>query len=805
MNIWILTSELPSEYAGGIARYVENFAKIAGENGHKVTIIARSQEKVNKEIHKNVNLIGVVTKEGLVHAVSSEDPVKHPAFPYNILNFWDAFSYHMAEEVIELLKTKELPDVIEVQEYGAVGYYLQQRKLIEDLPLKNIPIVVHLHSSWFETAKINQEPLYKLPYYWIGQMEKFSIFSADALISPSHFIADSLKKSLKKDFHIETFPLPTLVEKKKIRENFNNRDIIYFGRLEIRKGVLPLIKSCVKLWEKGEDFRLILIGGDTEYFPKNMSVGAFIKERYKKWIDSGRLILKNQMKHEELVERLRDAWAVTIPSLWENFPNTCIEAMSVGQVVLVSKSGGQAEMVEEDGKNGFIFDWEKEGDFEDKLLKILNLSIEEKIKIGKNAQERIYKFCDPKTVLEQRINHFKKVISNYKPKEIFPTTYDVPPAPKNLKKFNQIKDLLSVVIPYYNLGKLLEETLDSVLNSTYKNLEIIIVNDGSTDEESLNMLKKIEKRGLENVRVLTTSNQGLASARNNGAKEAKGEFLAFIDADDLIDSRYFEKAIKILKKYKNVSFVYSWVQYFENSNDVWPTYNAEFPYMLGHNMLNANFVLKYDEFMNKGLNKKIMEYSLEDFEAWISIMEKGGVGVSIPQILTKYRIRKNSMYRQSNKNQIYYLYQLITQLHSSLYQQYGVELFNLQNVNGPAFAWIHPSADMTQPPNVYVEELKRKNEELYKECKRLAEAWEIHNNFIQEQTKYINSLENQISSLTKKNLNNNIVLEDGELSWREYELGAKIVKKIKGNFLVKVMLKNPKIKDFIKKMVKRFV
>ena len=373
MNIWILTSEMPSEYAGGIARYVENFAKIAGEEGHKITIIARSLEKVDKEIAKNVRMIGVVTKEGIVHTSTSSDPAKHPAFPYNILTFWDAFSYQMAEEVIELLKTKNLPDIIETQEYAAVGYYLQQRKLIEDSPLKNIPIVVHLHSSWFETARINQEPLYKLPYYWVGQMEKFSIFSADALISPSYFIADSIKKTLKKDFEIETFPLPTMIEKREIKKEFKNKNIVYFGRLEVRKGVLPLIESSVRLWKEGEDFTLTMIGGDTDYFPRNISVGTFIKNRYKKWIEEGRLILKSQMRHEELINEISTAWAVTIPSLWENFPNTCIEAMSLGQVVLVSKSGGQAEMVQEDGKNGFIFDWKKGGEFEEKLKIILSL------------------------------------------------------------------------------------------------------------------------------------------------------------------------------------------------------------------------------------------------------------------------------------------------------------------------------------------------------------------------------------------------------------------------------------------------
>ena len=737
MNIWILTSEMPSPFAGGIARYVENFARILGEKGHSVTIVAKSEEEIEKEIFKNVFLAGVVPKEASGY-FGNFSPSEHPAFPYNVLTFWDAFSYQIAEKVLSLLKKRPKPDVIETQDYSAVGYYLLQRKLVKEELLKDIPIVVHIHSPWFETAKFNEEPLYKLPYYWVGQMEKFCILSADALVSPSKFVADSIKKSLKRELAIETFPLPTTIEKREIDGAGERRRILYFGRLEIRKGVLPLIEKSVSLWEKGVEFELVLMGSDTDYFPMGESVGSFIKKRYRKWIDDKKLVLIPQKRYEAVLEEIKRAWAVVIPSLWENFPNTCIEAMSLGRVVLASKEGGQAEMIDRDGENGFVFDWNRDGDFEEKLLRILSLSEEERKRIGERAQERIYDFCDPERVYEKRISHFEKVIKSASFGKVFPVTYEIPSFAKNLTKYEQKRDLLSVVVPYYNLGSLLKETLESVLNSTYENLEVLIVNDGCDEEESLKVLDEIRKEKDERVRIVDTENGGLALARNKGAKEAKGEFLAFVDADDLIDERFFEKAVRVLKNYENVSFVYSWVEYFGEIRDVWPAYNAEFPYLLAHNMVNANVVLRYEDFMNKGLNKKDMKYGLEDYEMWINILENGGVGVALPEILVKYRIREDSMYRKASKDQIYTSYEKIVSLHSQMYKKYGEELFNLQNQNGSASEWIHPS------------------------------------------------------------------VSPSGLAWREYELGAKIVRKIKNNFLVKLLLKNPKMKESIKRAVKRF-
>ena len=92
------------------------------------------------------------------------------------------------------------------------------------------------------------------------------------------------------------------------------------------------------------------------------------------------------------------------------------------------------------------------------------------------------------------------------------------------------KPLISVIVPVYNVEKYLYTCLDSILNQTYSNIEIICVNDGSTDK-SRKILEEYRKKDSR-IRIVDKENGGLSSARNAGMRVAKGEFYSFIDSDD---------------------------------------------------------------------------------------------------------------------------------------------------------------------------------------------------------------------------------------------------------------------------------
>ena len=101
---------------------------------------------------------------------------------------------------------------------------------------------------------------------------------------------------------------------------------------------------------------------------------------------------------------------------------------------------------------------------------------------------------------------------------------------------------VSVIIPVYNVEKYLSECLDSVVNQTLKDIEIICVNDGSPDGSAAILEEYAQKDNR--IKVITQENRGLSEARNSGLKIASGEYIAFLDSDDYIDLKFFEQLYK---------------------------------------------------------------------------------------------------------------------------------------------------------------------------------------------------------------------------------------------------------------------
>ena len=108
-----------------------------------------------------------------------------------------------------------------------------------------------------------------------------------------------------------------------------------------------------------------------------------------------------------------------------------------------------------------------------------------------------------------------------------------------------MKPMVSVIVPLYNASAYIVEALDSVLASTYRPLEIVVVDDGSKDD-SLSAVQAYAKDHPE-VRVLHQENAGVSAARNHGIREAKGEYILPVDADDTIGTTYIEHAVEAMQ------------------------------------------------------------------------------------------------------------------------------------------------------------------------------------------------------------------------------------------------------------------
>ena len=123
-------------------------------------------------------------------------------------------------------------------------------------------------------------------------------------------------------------------------------------------------------------------------------------------------------------------------------------------------------------------------------------------------------------------------------------------------------ELISIIVPVYNINNYVEKCLISLMNQTYKALEILCINDGSTDD-SLDILEKLSKRDSR-IKIISQPNKGLSAARNTGIANAKGDYIVFVDGDDWVDIEMCQKAYKIISE-TNVDIVlWSYVKEYPN-------------------------------------------------------------------------------------------------------------------------------------------------------------------------------------------------------------------------------------------------
>lgn len=207
--------------------------------------------------------------------------------------------------------------------------------------------------------------------------------------------------------------------------------------------------------------------------------------------------------------------------------------------------------------------------------------------------------------------------------------------------------MISIIIPSYNSAHLIYDTLNSVLQSTLSDYEIIIINDGSTDNTHDVVTPYLaDKR----IKYIYQNNKGLAGARNTGINAANGEYLVFLDADDLILPDKLHVQSVYLHQHPEMDMVYSHSQWFieDDLNDTRP---VQFPVYEGNvinqliygNFMHVNSVMvRREKVIEAGLFDESLR-ELEDWDLWLRMVLRGSRVGFTPGIYSKVRIRKGSM------------------------------------------------------------------------------------------------------------------------------------------------------------------
>jgi glycosyltransferase involved in cell wall biosynthesis len=216
---------------------------------------------------------------------------------------------------------------------------------------------------------------------------------------------------------------------------------------------------------------------------------------------------------------------------------------------------------------------------------------------------------------------------------------------------------ISVIVPCYGQAKFLSESLDSVMAQTFKNWECVIVNDHSTDDTETIANEICEKDSR--IKLVTTDrNLGLAGARNFGIAHASGTYILPLDADDKIDSRYCEEAIKAFEKNREARIVYCKAELFGNNTGPWNLPPYHFGLLFGRNPLFcSSFFRKMDWEAVNGYNEELAS-GLEDWDFWLKLLKKDSIVIRLPFTGFFYRQHDQSMIKDLTANESLYRHQL---------------------------------------------------------------------------------------------------------------------------------------------------
>lgn len=334
-----------------------------------------------------------------------------------------------------------------------------------------------------------------------------------------------------------------LVEEKEIKEKslenideeiFNKNpyelNVLLVGRLEPQKAYNRAI-DIAKILKEKEKINWFFLGKGYQY--------EELKERCKKYhLDN----VKFLGYRENPYAYMRHADIVGLLSEYEGFGLTVIEGMLSGTPVLATKSTGVDEIFDTQG--GWIID--------NNIFAIIN-QLEEIIENSSEYEQKKeylknYKY-DNDSVRKQLIELFDES-EEMDEKQMQPNIYEENPK-------------VSIVVPVYNMEEYLTECLDTLVEQSLEDIEIIIVNDGSTDR-SQEIIDDYVYRFSDKIRAFSIPNSGLGMARNYGIQKARGRYVGFVDSDDLVDLKMFEKLYKFASKEKADCVICDYIAFWED-------------------------------------------------------------------------------------------------------------------------------------------------------------------------------------------------------------------------------------------------
>ena len=416
MKHLIICREYPPAPGGGIGTYAQNISRLLAESGETVHVIGEmcgaAQKPIEELYHGRL----------IIHRLPFEE-----RFAF----LWPRASSRMRSKVAHALYASDFPprcfswlagalaerlveeaaiDVIEAQDFEAPLYYFQLRRSLGLGPKRRPPCLVHLHSPTEFIARHNDWNMDQRPVLIAKQVENYSISTADALLCPSRFLARQAADhyELPKDgVEVIPYPLGDIAKVERDQATWSEGGICYIGRLERRKGVLDWIDAAIGVARQNADTSFEFVGANV--LDSNPILSEALLDRLIPRDLKGRFVFHGKVHRSLIAQILKRARIAVVPSRWENFPNTCMEAMASGLPVIASPEGGMAEMIV-DGQSGWIAERAGSAGLQKALARALQTPPAKIAAMGAVAAESIRQICGNQQIVEGHLSFRRRLV-----------------------------------------------------------------------------------------------------------------------------------------------------------------------------------------------------------------------------------------------------------------------------------------------------------------------------------------------------------------------------------------------------------
>lgn len=607
MRICLVCREAATPIGEGSGRRVWEHATALSAAGHEVHVLT---EPGHADPSRAALGAGIA-----VHAVDFSGPASIPgAYPISALRY----AMGVYGTLLKLHAAYAL-EYIEFPSRGGEGYFaLRGKRMLGQFAGAVMGVWVSTPESDLRAA--NMDWRFDGEAAFADHMETASLREAELLLAATQSVLDLVRERVETD---SAWPLPWMAAVGLVRAARESdgawtrpagpATVVLPGPLEWRRGAPVFAEAARILLARGRDLKFKLVGPDTETAPIGRSVRTLLRQRYGVSDDGPVAFASEDAAKEAAV--LCFAGAGPEPE-WG-----LLDALAAGTPVAAT---GEPRLRAAVGNVAGLH-WATPGDAAS-LADAIAAAVDEGA--GGRAEFPFGTFVD-------------RLIAAVESARADAAAHAPAPRPSGAD--------VSVVVPVYNLGSYLQQTLASIDAQTLPVREVIVVDDGSTDPETLEVLAKLERDGR---RVIRKPNGGVGSARNVGLRAATGRWVSFIDADDLLHPTYYEKLAGVLAGNPRLTYASAMVRCFERdpgeATAGWvPLGMAGFDRDL---VVHMNVGGIAGSLFDRAALLEVGGYdevtpSYEDWDLWCKLAARGARGAVVPEFLFYYRVREGSKYR----------------------------------------------------------------------------------------------------------------------------------------------------------------